>query len=126
VSFVSFVSNLLIDIEPGSYYITDYTAQEYFEHVRQFRFPCPHVDIAATGITYLSFDIFKRCYPRDYGEEKLFLQSNALLNYAAQFWGGHACHAEDNIQDMILKYLEDPQNILFVGQAMESFASRNY
>jgi len=80
-------------------FITDYTAQEYFQHIREARFPCAQVDITATCITYLSFDVFRRdCY-LDNRELQSFLRSNSLLDYAARYWGNHARgHSDEIIQ----------------------------
>jgi hypothetical protein len=66
----------------GSFFV-DYTTQEYFEHIRESRFPDAEARITTTCIQYLSFDVFKRGYCRDDWELGLFLAANPLLDYAA-------------------------------------------
>ena len=65
---------------------TDYTTQEYFERKRAAQFPNAQARMAATCLTYLSFDVFG---DHDFRELESLLEDNALLDYAAKHWGHH-------------------------------------
>lgn len=101
--------------------LSDYTTQEYFERIRESRFPHAQVVITTACITYLPFDVFQGDYylDGDYSKLHTLLLTNALFDYAARCWGHHARgHAEEtrSIQNLVLKFLEDTPNWLFVSR----------
>lgn len=112
--FVSSVSNALIGGAQFDISFTDYTTQEYFRHIQDSRFPCSHIDITATCITYFSFNVFDRDFYQQESELEEFLRSYALLDYTAQYWGYHTSgHAED----IVLEFLE-LKSMSFVNHVM--------
>lgn len=79
-----------IDKESSVIRLVHYTAQEYFERIRQTRFPCAQTNIATHCLLYLSFDMFSEGYCRSDEELEMRMQKYAFLEYAAQNWGAHA------------------------------------
>ena len=85
--------------------------------------------MAATSVTYLSFDIFKTgfCLTDEEFEERL--QLNPLYDYAARNWGHHARAASTEVEwvkmeQLILSFLESEAKVSACIQAM--MASKEY
>jgi ankyrin repeat protein len=99
--------------------LVHYTTQEYFEHKWTAWFPDAHKDITNACVTYLSFDQFNTgfCQSNEVLEERL--QTNALYDYAARFWGSHASKAHTE-NDGILKLLRNKAKVSAASQVMIS------
>jgi ankyrin repeat protein len=98
-----------IDYESNIIRLVHYTTQEYFERVdvRQAWFPDAQTSIATTCLTYLSFGVFANGPCPNDEEMEARLQKNALLSYAARYWGDHVCgDAEHTIRKLVLDFLK--------------------
>ena len=90
----------------------DYTTQEYFERTRAFHFPQAQASIAATCLTYLSFDTFDIDYDHSATEINELLTRNPLYDYAATFWGEHARgEAEAATTDIALRFFQNRRTL---------------
>jgi hypothetical protein len=84
-----------------------YTTQDYLEHVLPIRYLEAHTNIAATCLTYLSFDIFAQGECDNDDEMKTRLRENCLLAYAAKYWGDHARRgSEDEVKDLVFEIFQ--------------------
>jgi ankyrin repeat protein len=105
------------DKESGIIRLVHYTTQEYFKKTRTRWFPETYTSITNVCVTYFSFDIFDTgfCETDDAFEERL--QTNALYDYAAQYWGYHA--SKESIENnRILNLLESRAKVSAASQAM--------
>ncbi|KAJ7487830.1 ankyrin repeat-containing domain protein [Mycena latifolia] len=85
--------------------LVHYTVQEYLDHIQSSRFPQAQVDITATCLTYLSFDIFENLsrWPNRYTLHK----ERPFFPYAAEYCLTHGKgQPELPLKDMILMFLE--------------------
>jgi ankyrin repeat protein len=97
--------------------LVHYTTQEYFERTQISWFPGAQRDIAATCVTYLSFDAFETGFCLTDEEFEARLQSNALYDYSARNWGHHARMASME-KPLILDLLESESKVSASTQVM--------
>jgi len=124
VDMVSVCAGLVtVDSESDIIRLVHDTTQDYFERNQSRWFPSAEKTIAATCITYLSFDIFKGdafAVQTEMSDERVFMLyfDHPLFLYAAQYWGHHACRGpEINILDLVLDFLEQaPKFAYYVMQ----------
>src|ERR1700722_12363509 len=112
-----------IDAETAIIRLAHYTMQDYFERTQMSWFPDAQRDIAATCVTYLSFDIFATGFCPTDEEFEVRLLSYPLYDYAARNWGNHARAASREVENLILGLLESEAKVSAVNQAM--LASRS-
>ncbi|KAI9687627.1 MAG: hypothetical protein M1822_002237 [Bathelium mastoideum] len=96
-----------VDEAIGTIRFVHYTTQEYFEVVREDRFPDAQLDMARTCLTYLrleSFDVEVRDGTE--GVEDLTSQY-PFLGYASLFWGHHVRDAEKSDDEQLSKDVMD-------------------
>jgi ankyrin repeat protein len=110
-----------IDEESGIIRLVHYTTQKYFERRQKHWFPTVDFDITAICVTYLSFTVFRSgiCLTDSSFEERL--QRNPLYDYAANYWGRHACQIQSphlKIVDLIVDFLQHKMNVEAATQAM--------
>jgi ankyrin repeat protein len=112
-----------IDEESDVVRLVHYTTQEYFERTQTSWFPNAQNDIAATCVTYLSFDAFEAgfCPTDEKFEERLRL--NVFYDYAARNWGHHARAASTEVEQLILNLLENEAKVSGSSQAMMASGS---
>ena len=79
-----------IDQESCIIRLVHYTAQEYFERIRQTQFPCGQMNMATQCLLYISFDVFSSGYCHNVKELEMRMHKYPFLEYAAQNWGIHA------------------------------------
>ncbi|KAH0537365.1 hypothetical protein FGG08_005844 [Glutinoglossum americanum] len=99
--------------------LVHYTTREYFERNCSKRFPGAQQRIAATCLTYLSFNTFLEgpCSFSEWSEDRL--RRNPLLDYAAQNWGYHVCgEVEHTVKDLALGFLKNTPKVLSSAQLM--------
>jgi len=108
---------VMVDEERGVIRLVHYTTQEYFERTQKHWFPNVEFDITARCVTYLSFTVFESgfCHSDSSFEERL--QLNPLYNYAACYWGHHACQASILYQG-IMDFLEFESKVEAATQGM--------
>jgi len=108
----------LITIDQNSHVLrlVHYTTREYFE--RMSSFPDAEKDIAATFVTYLSFDIFNLGYCSTDQEFETRLQLYPLYHYAAQNWGHHVHEASTILTQPITNLLKSEPKVSACSQAM--------
>jgi ankyrin repeat protein len=106
-----------IDEESGIIRLVHYTTQEYFERRQKQWFPTADFDITAICVTYLSFTVFGSgsCLTDSSFEERL--QRNPLYDYAAHYWGRHACQIRSP-HSKIVDFLQHEMNVEAATQAM--------
>jgi ankyrin repeat protein len=106
-----------IDEESGIIRLVHYTTQEYFERRQKHWFPTADFDITAICVTYLSFTVFGSgsCLTDSSFEERL--QRNPLYDYAAHYWGHHACQIRSP-HSKIVDFLQHEMNMEAATQAM--------
>jgi AraC-like DNA-binding protein len=107
-----------IDQQSDIIRLVHYTAQEYFERTQELWFPNAQNDLTRTCVTYLSFDAFETGFcPTDQDfEERLHL--NPLYRYAAQNWGGHAYVASQEVDPLIVYFLDSAAKASASSQAL--------
>ncbi|KAL4779153.1 hypothetical protein BJX76DRAFT_365505 [Aspergillus varians] len=113
---------VIVDEQSNIIRLVHYTAQEYFERTWTEWFPDAQQTIAATCVTYLSFDFFDGYYG-SLGEPQVSYQANGLLEkyplyrYAAQNWGRHG-QVEDLDLDLVLNLLESKKKVSCSAQIL--------
>lgn len=88
--------------------LVHYTTQEYFEHIRNVRFPNAQVNITMSCLTYLRFELFNEACVNEASLERR-MQNYKFSRYAAQHWADHARGDGENvaeIQNAIFKTFE--------------------
>lgn len=109
----------LVTIDKGSNIIrlVHYTTQQYFERTQNRWFDNAQAAITTICTTYLSFSVFESgfCQKDDEFEERL--RSNPLYDYAAHYWGHHACDLS-NFPEQILDFLRLEKNVEASSQAL--------
>ena len=112
----------LVTIDPKSTIIrlVHYTTQEFFEKIRDSRFPTAQADITLTCLTYLSFDhpaYF--LFGRRSDEYRVSSNKTPFLAYAAKYWPDHVrASPETNSKELILQILSQPWKLPFILERM--------
>ena len=115
-----------VDKQSNIIRLVHFSVQEYFDRIRESKFPDAQIDIARTCLTYLGFDVFNDpCL--DQGSLEKRVEQYKLSHYAAQFWAFHAREGEKepNIQRAVLSLLvsENKRNSML---QMETYANSNW
>lgn len=97
-----------IDEGTGIIRLVHYTAQEYFNQLRQEVFPQGQETIASTCLTYLSYDEFSDQCHNVPGIESRCGKYPFYL-YSAEFWASHVINGglETRLRDRIIAFIED-------------------
>ncbi|RYP20071.1 hypothetical protein DL765_002997 [Monosporascus sp. GIB2] len=107
-----------VDEESGIIRLVHYTTQLYFERMQRQWFPNGPTDVAATCLTYLSFDIFESGFCLTDSEFEKRLQSHPLYGYAACNWGYHACEAPKDVIQLAVCFLDNAAKVSAASQAL--------
>ena len=106
-----------VDSQSGIIRLVHYTTQEFFEKIRDNRFPTARADITLTCLTYLSFD------HAGYNTKSCSLyeiQKSPFVSYAAQHWRDHMrATPSPNFNELILQILSQPKKVNCIFQAMD-------
>ena len=95
-----------VDSQSGIVRLVHYTTQEFFEKIRDNRFPTARADITLTCLTYLSFD-----HPSSFKHWK----ETPFLEYAARYWRDHMrASPETDVNELILPILSQPRKIRLI------------
>lgn len=107
-----------VDEESGIIRLVHYTTQEYFEQTQKDWFPTAEFDITTICLTYLSFAVFGSgpCDTDSSFEERL--QLNPLYDYAAHYWGHHACQVRSP-HSKVIEFFHHEMNMEAASQAMQ-------
>jgi hypothetical protein len=106
-----------VDQESGNVRLVHYTTQEYFERMQQRWFPTAELNITAICVIYISFTLFESgicSKDLDYEQRLLF---NPLYEYAANYWGDHACQTS-SIHPKVLEFLQCTTQVEAAAQVM--------
>ncbi|KAF3182443.1 hypothetical protein TWF788_006346 [Orbilia oligospora] len=96
-----------IDGDSGIIRLVHYTTQEYFQRNYWKNFPNVQKDIiAATCLTYLSYDVFGGGYCSYWLDLVPRQKQNPFFDYAAQNWAFHAREVQGSVLELALKFLE--------------------
>ncbi|KAF3310099.1 hypothetical protein TWF173_010109 [Orbilia oligospora] len=96
-----------IDGESGIIRLVHYTTQEYFQRNYWKNFPNIQKDIiAATCLTYLSYDVFGGGYCSYWLDLVPRQKQNPFFDYAARNWAFHTREVQGNVLELALKFLE--------------------
>ena len=107
------------DPQSGIIRLVHYTTQEFFEKIRDSRFPTAQAQITRTCLTYLSFD-HPSYYDTRYASVLHDIESSPFLGYAAQHWRDHMrANPEINFDELILQLLSQPKKVQCMLQAMD-------
>ena len=89
--------------------LVHYTTQQYFERIRESKFPNAQACIATACLTYLAFDVFKDGPCKHENSIRERLKKYEFSRYVAQFWAFHAREAETSsaVQKAALVFLAD-------------------
>jgi len=98
--------------------LVHYTAQEYFECVRDDKFPTAELVIARSCLRYLQFAAFYAGPCDTDSEMQQRLEEYRLLEYAAQNWGHHALAVGEEVQDLSMRLLDDEGRLQTLSQVM--------
>ena len=113
---------VIVDPESGIIRLVHYTAQEFFEGIRDSRFADAQRTIVSTCLQYLSFNAFNG-YSHKRRDLKERLDRHPFLAYAASFWG---CHLrgplETILSDQVLKFLNDKAKVSSASQILVQLA----
>ncbi|KAE8331625.1 hypothetical protein BDV39DRAFT_189592 [Aspergillus sergii] len=126
------------DARSGIVRLVHHTAQRYFEQTWMDWFPDAHSKIAATCITYLSFDIYKTEFQQTLSMERPsgssrvarmgdfdgFRELYPLYMYSARYWATH-CHMQQGSHELVLSLLQDETKSSACGQAL-AIMDRNF
>ncbi|KAK6531910.1 hypothetical protein TWF694_003073 [Orbilia ellipsospora] len=96
-----------IDRDSSTIRLAHLTVQEYFKEISQRLFGDIEVSIAESCITYLTFDDFETGPCPDDESLELRLQDYPFLRYSAMHWGEHVRGKEEELLDLISKFLRD-------------------
>lgn len=97
--------------------LVHYTTQEYFERLSGHWFPDAHKKMAATCLTYLSFDNFQSGICATDMDFEARLDDYPLYSYAATNWGHHVS-AQITSQDLVTTFLRSSLNVDACVQAI--------
>ena len=114
---------ITVDEQSNTIRLVHYTTQKYFERTGISWFPRAQMDITATCVTYLSFDVFAVSFCQTDKDFEERLQLNALYDYAARNWGHHARAAVAEVNGSILDFLENEAKVSASSQAMMASGS---
>jgi len=99
--------------------LVHYTTQEYFQQTSTRWFADPQSEITSTCITYLGFDTFRSGWCQTHKEFEKRLHSYSLYKYAANNWGIHAIGVSAEINQLIVDFLLNKDNVAACSQAMK-------
>ncbi|KAK2799875.1 hypothetical protein FQN51_006476 [Onygenales sp. PD_10] len=110
----------LVRVEKGTNVIryAHYTIEKYFKRTQPHWFPNAHAEIAATCITYLSFDKFFAGYCCTDEQFEARLKDNLFYDYAARYWGHHARQVPELADELMLNFLRNEEKVTSACQAM--------
>jgi len=108
-----------IDKENRVIRLVHYTAQQYFERIRETKFPQAQVLITEACLRYLSLDSLKNDVCFTPSKIELLMEMHPLLEYAARCWGYHAVgRPEQLLKDRILEFLAENSRVTNSIQVM--------
>ncbi|KAL4939348.1 hypothetical protein BDV06DRAFT_225090 [Aspergillus oleicola] len=112
---------VIVDEQSNIIRLVHYTAQEYFERTWTEWFPDAQQNIAATCITYLSFDFFEHNYNPNDGmqsdNKRVDLSNYPLYRYAAQNWGRHR-QGKLVDENLVLEFLDSKNKVSCSAQTL--------
>jgi ankyrin repeat protein len=82
--------------------LVHYTAQQYFERIRDAWNPEGHLELARTCLTHLGFDAYRRIRCSTHFVR---MESPPFYTYAARNWAKHAASAQDELFDLVCTIL---------------------
>ena len=107
-----------VDEESNIIRLVHYTTQAYFEQTQIYWFPNAQKDITTVCVIYLSFDAFTVGFCKTDAEFEARLRLNPLYDYAARNCGYHACTASTEVEQLIIRFLQDEAKVSASVQAM--------
>ncbi len=117
-----------VDEDSSIIRLVHYTTQKYLETVLLEWEPFPQEEIAATCLTYLSFDVFRSgsCADDETFEQRL--AENVFFDYAAHYWSEHVRPVESTTFYLALAFLCDEALVDSTIQAVStsSYKSKGY
>lgn len=111
----------IVTIEEQSNVIrfSHFTIENYFQRLREIRFPTAQTEIARTCLTCLLFHTLAGGSCQSDEEMEVRLQENPLLVYAAKYWGEHARETSLSlIKQLTFRLFNQPSNLSSAVQAM--------
>ena len=119
---------VVVDPESAVIRLVHYTAQEYFERIRDIWNPSAQSNITKTCLTYLLFDAFRSgsCSTDEEFEDRL--RQNQFLDYSAKHWGDHARAKEAEISNLARSFLLENSSVSCAEQVLwvSSYGYRDY
>ncbi|KAJ7573206.1 hypothetical protein C8J56DRAFT_840580 [Mycena floridula] len=92
--------------------LVHYTMQKYLQSNQQRLFPEIQSLMAITCLTYMSFDVFSTTeWKHGHLVRPWSSTQYPLYNYAALFWGKHACDNQEEIFPHVHRFLQKPANV---------------
>ena len=113
---------VVVDPESAIIRLVHYTAQEYFERIREQWRPSALLEITSICLTYLCFDAFKSGSVATDEEFDERLEQNNFLDYAAEHWGEHAITVEGEACEQACSFLLHEGLISCAAQVMSATA----
>ena len=96
-----------VDEDVGNIRFVHYTTQEYFETIREEKFPKARLDMTKTCLNYLRLDSFDVEVPDgDEGVEYISSQY-PFLGHASLFWGQYARESDSSDDDDLEEHIMD-------------------
>jgi ankyrin repeat protein len=117
-----------VEQESGNIRLVHYTTQEYLERIHFRSDPDIQAGIAATCLTYLSFDAFQCGYCVTDEMFENLLSQYPLLDYAAKHWGHYVyrdTEEPEEIKHLALKFLENENKASISAQVSLAPAYRS-
>lgn len=111
---------LIVDKESDIVRLVHYTAQNYFEGIREDWNPTAQYDIASTCLTYLLFDDFKSGACNSAQEFRDRNRRNVFFPYAALYWSHHARPVEQEVSELSIHMLRDDLLVDSIVQVEEA------
>jgi ankyrin repeat protein len=103
--------------------LVHYTTREYFDRRWTSWFSDADASIAATCLTYLSFNVFQTGSCLTDAELETRLDQNPLYSYAARNWGNHA-RAQQIDEHLLMAFLGDTGKV--TASVQEIFAVKGF
>jgi hypothetical protein len=105
---------VMIDKENGVIRLVHYTAQQYFESIRDTKFPHAEVLITQACLRYLSLETVRNIYICSTEQNQALTRAHPLLVYAACYWGYHAVGEPQHLlKAQIMKFLAEDSRISY-------------
>lgn len=111
---------VIVDTDSHMIRLVHYTAQTYFEHIRDIWIPLAQQEITLACLTYLSFTTFRCGSCSNDNEFENRCSESLLFDYATRYWGRHmlGVQGEERVCKLAVAFAQDENLVSSAVQAM--------